>query len=1166
MMTSRSRSRPVVVATAFAAVLLAPAALAQSASAPVDARALARYDKNNNGRLDPDELAALQADQATAARTPTNAPGRTASPAREDMIELSPFEVREDNKGYYASNTMSGTRLNSKLEDLASSISVVTKQQMADFAMLDINDIFAFEANTEGTGTFTAFEVDRNGMVSDQVQNNPQGANRVRGIGAANISLGNFATSGRVPIDPIAIEGVEISRGPNSNLFGLGEGSGTVNLLPASANVNRQSTTAELRFDDWGGWRTSLDLNRPVIRDKLGLRLSGVYQHDAFVRKPSGFENRRFNAMIRATPFKDTTVRASYQAYRGVGTRATAVTPRDATSYWKSIGSPTWDPVTNTVTVNGVPTVTGATNPAGLGGQNFVDPILFVENGLQLWQIGRLPAVGATNGPNNVAGTNRMLETLPEPVRAGRPLYSTVPGVSDRSLYDYARVNLAAPNTIKDANDLSTVEIEQYVLNTQRNKLVFQFAWQREDADRYNRNMIGGTSATGASYYLYVDPNKNLLDGRPNPFFGKPYIGAGEPVQTMQPYERDSYRAQGFYALDFSEARGWTKWLGRHQVLGYYEERLTKTHSYRFRDAMISPDHPVYAPAGSTKANQSTTNGFTPSPTATRPYFHFYTGDTNGANVDYAPSGYSTGNYAFNWFDPLANAGAGRWVTDNVVLGTSGITEGTAGSSGVRNLIKTKGATLQSSLLDHRLVVTLGRRQDENRNKAQRPPVLKSNGYEFDYQAMDGWVPDAQFLNDGDPGWALRSGETTTVGYVAKPFRNLGFIEKQRSSGGAGAFAAGLLGNLTLFLNKSDSFRPETPAVGITLEELPNPSSTDKTYGLSVNLGNKFVLRANKYETKAINSRAGQSAIFAQRVGRVDFERFAGNNDAISLQRQARVWLTAQGLSGQALTDAIANVMKIPANMVSVYNNATLAETSDVVSKGEEYELNYNPNSHLTLRGTITRSEALDANLSPHIPAWIAQRLPIWETIIDPRTGTKWLDTGYNGDNPQVGSGTPRQFLINNVTTPLAITQATEGKKRPETREWNVRMSASYQLAGISENPYLKRTRVSGALRWESKGAIGYYGVPINGDYTVATQLDPNRPIWNRGHTYVDLGVSYLTRIYHDKWRVRYQLNVRNVQESSARLQKIGAYPDGRGHTFRIVDPRQFIFTATFDL
>src|SRR6187549_1335100 len=64
----------------------------------------------------------------------------------EQVVKLSPFEVVSDNNGYYASNTMSGTRLNSKIEDLGASITVVTKQQMQDFALLDINDIFNYEA------------------------------------------------------------------------------------------------------------------------------------------------------------------------------------------------------------------------------------------------------------------------------------------------------------------------------------------------------------------------------------------------------------------------------------------------------------------------------------------------------------------------------------------------------------------------------------------------------------------------------------------------------------------------------------------------------------------------------------------------------------------------------------------------------------------------------------------------------------------------------------------------------------------------------------------------------------------------------------------------------------------------------------------------------------
>jgi outer membrane receptor for ferric coprogen and ferric-rhodotorulic acid len=1143
----------------------------QSVAAAPTAAQITKYDANRNGRLDPAETVALQADEAKARAAVGPAPPGTAA-SSDGTVQLSPFEVREANNGYYATNTMSGTRLNTKLEDLASSISVVTKAQMQDFAMLDINDIFAYEANTEGTGNYTSFEVDRNGMVTDQIQNNPQGANRIRGVGSANLSLNNFANSGRAPIDPTAIDSVEISRGPNSNIFGLGEGSGTVNLVASTANLSRANSHAELRFDDLGGWRTSLDLNRPLLRGKVAVRVSAVYQHDEYKQKPSGFETRRFNFMLRAQPFKDTSIRASFNSYHGVGTRATSVTPRDAITYWKSVGSPTWDPVASVATVGGVPRqITYDANnnpvggfPVGLAGQNFTQPILFLDNGIKLWQISRLPSATALDGPNNQGGALRLLESIAEPVRTGRPLFSTLAGVSSRDVYDYSRINLAAPNSIKDQVETTTVEFEQFALNTERHKLAFQVAWQREDADRVNRNIIGQASAGNASYYLYIDPNTRLLDGRPNPYFGRPYIGAGEPVTQEQPMTRDSYRGQGVYIADFTSSKTWTRWLGRQQFLGYYEERKTKEFRYRFRDVMTS-DNPIYAPAGRPKGNQSS-SGIAPNPVfgvaplATRGYYHYYTGDNQGGNIDYAPTGYELGNYGFSWFNPATNA----WVTDQVTLGRAGITEGTAGTFSVLNLIKTRGGMIQSTLLDDRIVATFGKRSDENRNKAQRPSFLKANGYEFDYAMMDGWGGD----------WALRSGDTKTSGIVVKPFRGWSFIERSRASGGASGFVSQLLGGLTAYYNKSDSFRPDSPAISILLNELPNPTSEGKDYGFSINLGNKFVLRANKYTTNQVNTRAGQSAIFAQRTLRLDFANFAGNADAISLQRQARNWTTAgnPGFTPAQVESAVATIMGLTAAQLNTFNTNVISETSDVSASGKEFELSYNPNSHWTLRANLTQQFSKDANLSPNVPAWIRQRLPVWETIIDPRSGAKWLDTIYVGDQPNgtavrgTTTTTAGGFLIGNVINPLALVQATEGKARPQTREWRFNLNTSYRLAGITEQKHLKRMTLGGAVRWESKGAIGYYGVPVNGDIHAAIQLDPDRPIYDSAHAYFDGFATYTTRLFNDKVHARFQLNVRNIQESKAHLQAVGAYPNGVGHTFRIINPRTFIFTTTFDL
>src|SRR5688500_9485343 len=123
------------------ALCIAVPASSQTAPASATPAELAKYDTNRNGRLDPNEVSAMRADQAAPA------PGAL----QDQVIELSPFQVSAaQDRGYQASSTLSGTRLNSKLEDLASSITVVTKQQLVDTAAIDINDIFLNEASTEG--------------------------------------------------------------------------------------------------------------------------------------------------------------------------------------------------------------------------------------------------------------------------------------------------------------------------------------------------------------------------------------------------------------------------------------------------------------------------------------------------------------------------------------------------------------------------------------------------------------------------------------------------------------------------------------------------------------------------------------------------------------------------------------------------------------------------------------------------------------------------------------------------------------------------------------------------------------------------------------------------------------------------------------------------------
>jgi len=258
--------------------------------------------------------------------------------------------------------------------------------------------------------------------------------------------------------------------------------------------------------------------------------------------------------------------------------------------------------------------------------------------------------------------------------------------------------------------------------------------------------------------------------------------------------------------------------------------------------------------------------------------------------------------------------------------------------------------------------------------------------------------------------------------------------------------------------------------------------------------------------------------------------------------------------------------MGLTSDQVALFNSSTIGETQDITAKGDEVELNYNPDRFWSIKLNVTRTESIDANVAPHIPAWIAQRMPLWTSIIDPRTGTPWFTTGYSGDSPSSTGGTPQAFLNSVVVAPIQLAQATQGKSRPQIREWHYNLTSRLALAKYTEQRYLKNVSVGGSLRWESKGAIGYYGIPVNGDITLATQFDPNRPIYAKANTYVDAFATYTTHLFRDKVRARFQLNARNLQEWKTRLEPVGAYPDGTPHTFRIIEPLSFIFTSSFDL
>jgi hypothetical protein len=1096
-------------------------------------------------------IVALGPCASPAALIAQTAPARPTAPAGEEIIQLSPFEVTGSNRGYFAPNTMSGTRLNARLEDLAASIAVITKEQMADFAMLDLNDLFLYEASVEGNQTYTDFEFDRNGYPTDNTSLEPNFANRVRGINSANVARGNFETSGRVPLDPINIDAVEISRGPNANIFGLGNSSGTVNQVPASANLSREFSQVQFRADSHDGYRSSIDINRLLRKNTLAVRGSAVYQHTGYLRKPSGTDTIRLNGMIRLRPFQNTTVSGAVESYRIFGTTPNQTTPRETRLLWQAQGRPTFNNKsrqlriggTLTPTVQSIATVTpyGLFNTTGSGRTNSL-ALVNPDGAITWWGqpegTTTLTNPGARN-QNNVGfqvNTHSPVDLVPGftlPLPEVASLFGD-PAVTDQSFYDWERFNLAGMNYLNESTRTTHLGIDHTFLNTTRHLLALQLGFFEEDSKKYRRDLAGGPTSQRAVGALYIDVNEFLPDGSPNPNLLRPYLGLWVPNSYENPMLRRTYRGQLAYRLDLRKETGRLRWLGMHQLSGYAEYKDIRVRRLTYKDAIVSNNSFI---------NPSSTQRATTAGAITNNYFRFYVGDNVGQNVDYGPASFRWGTYPYRWgtVEALGPTGAvttpANILQENATLGPA-VTSG-GGNANNRQLLKTTGAVLQSFLLHDRLVATFGSREDRSYNRGGRTLVFLPDGANIDTTVFSDWA-------GGD--WLYGAGRTDTAGVVLKA-----------------------LPWLHLHANTSNSFRPSTPAVDLFLRPVPDPTGKGNDYGFSLNLfGGKFVARFNQYENTQINARDGQAATIGGRANQLDFNSANIASTPFALAVQASGWITRAnpGWTRQQVFAEVLRLTRLDAayfsDSGSLEFNGNLAEAADVIGKGQEIELFFNPTNFWTVRANLTRQVTINGQMFSDIQDYINLRLPVWREIIDPETRTRWWTTDYD---PSATVRTPESFYTGSVLQPYKLLQAMQGKSRPSVRKYNWRLSTNYRLAGLTEHRILRNFQVGGALRWEDKGSIGFRlrdprQILSNPELSY---LDPDRPIWDKAHLFVDANVTYRMKLFSNRIGSAFQLNVRNLLENG-RLQPVRANPDGSPTAFRIVDPQQFILSATFDL
>jgi outer membrane receptor protein involved in Fe transport len=227
----------------------------------------------------------------------------------DEVVYLSPFEVNaEDNTGYVASNSISGTRSQTPIREIPLNIQVITKDFAQDLNLTSQIDMERYNAALVNGGD-DAF--------SNNVIQQSYNGFLFRGF-VQNWSLRD-GVRGYDPVDAQGISRVEIVKGPAAALYGVTYPGGVMNTISKSAMIGRSFVEVGAAFGSYGEWRTTLDAN-VTSQTRMGdvaVRYNGVYSETADNREHSEGLIRFNQVGITLAPTKNTILKLTFEdAYR----------------------------------------------------------------------------------------------------------------------------------------------------------------------------------------------------------------------------------------------------------------------------------------------------------------------------------------------------------------------------------------------------------------------------------------------------------------------------------------------------------------------------------------------------------------------------------------------------------------------------------------------------------------------------------------------------------------------------------------------------------------------------------------------------------------------------------------------------------------------------------
>ncbi len=758
------------------------------------------------------------------------------------------------------------------------------------------------------------------------------------------------------------------------------------------------------------------------------------------------------------------------------------------------------------------------------------------------------------------------------------------PEVTDRSIYDWKKVNALASNFGQERNVSYNVELQQELTKN----LFFNAGWFRQDFDQMTNYTVAQLNATT----LRIDVNKYLPDGTANPFFLKPFVFDFDPDRYINAELDDHFRAQLSFTPDFTQKPGLLKWLGRHQILGAWLRDEYMQTNYRQRLQYIGAGSAMaayrYLPNPNNDAFGRRT-GWTYANRGSLQRFYYLAGPSDPNEVVSGSQG--------AW-DPLTVTGDVRVYDylgrkfDNANVTTSYINFDSPGRT--QRTIDSYVIGSTSYLWKDRLVITLGDRADRFKARSTTTggytdpgtgvayPVLTSidkfdeNGY-FNTNSMWNRFGAPQYYTF----------HTKSGGGVFRPFRGWSWLDRRANEN---LFWEGVK-NFGLGYNWADNNNiPGNTQIDYFGNKLPKPRGAGRDISVQTSLFDDKLFAKLTWYRNAGDFQSVGSGTVGSRQSTLDVDVFRGWARTIALINMGQDPTSSsfgQNLSQtqeDQVQQAAAKIWGLPYDYFNTLPG-TITYTQSRISRGLEGQLNFNTRNWRN-RITFSKKESINYNVLKEYTEWYNTRAPIWmaakakdfllpqyQSFAEYNTsgGTHvrltdfWTNSfGWNSnvtENNGFGWTTPQNYYNLAIAPQLAVQRDLEGQAAPGIRKYSGAYVGSYDFT----TGRLKGFTLGAGQRWESNSIIGYYGKASGA--TSATLLDTSdttRPIYDKANTYTDLWLAYKRKIWSNRINMTIQLNIDNVFESG-HLQATAANYDGSPYAYRIVDPRRFALRTTFD-